>query len=270
MFGSTKKNVFFWINQSFGDTLGTIPIVENFLNKYPEVNITFGCWKNHSYLLKHFPIKIIEFDFNPIIGRSMRFDWYTPDDHIPIYLWLGNYPYEIGNNFYWSNCILNFNNQCRDKNIKYRLDFDLPGNINLPNIEMNIPKNSILIENGPPDTNPNHFYFDMMSIAEKFPEITFFCMGITKCTLPNIIDLSKYNLIIVQNILRRSKMFLGRGSGPCFLTSHQDCNQMIKGLFGFDYNLYGKIWDPDDTNWYYNEGNTETIIKFIEDKFKYE
>jgi hypothetical protein len=269
MIGSTKKRLFLWVNQSNGDSLGTIPVIENFIKKYPNVEITFGCWEHHSYLFQHFPIKILKFGYDYRLGRSLRFDWYTPEDHIPIYLWLGNYPNELGNNFHWKNCIINFNNQCRDKNLDFKLDYDCPGYINLPNVEVSISNNSILVENGPPDTNSNRFHFDIMQIASKFPDISFYCTGNTNCSLPNVFDLSMHNLIIVQNVLKKCKMFIGRGSGPAFLTAHEDCKNLVKGIFG-DYSVFGKIWDPNDKNWYYNEGSTEAIIKFIEDKFNYE
>lgn len=270
MNGSTKKQLFLWVNQSNGDTLATIPIVENLLNKYQDLDIVFGCWEHHSYLLQHFPIKLMPFKYNLDLGRSLRFDLYTPDFYTPISLWLGNYPNEIGTNFFWKNCILNFNNQCRDKKVDLSLEYDLPGFINLPNVDVNVNSNSIMVENGLPDTNPNYFFFDINAIADQNPKLTFYCMGKTNSNLPNVVDLSIYNLIVIQNVLKKCKMFIGRGSGPCFLTAHEMCKDMIKGLFGFDYKSNGKIWNPDDTNWHYNEANTESILRFIEEHFTYE
>lgn len=269
MTGSTKKKLFMWINQSNGDSLAAIPVVENFIKKYPEVDVTFGCWKHHSYLFQHLPVKILEFAYDMRFGRSMKFDWYTPDNHIPIYLWLGNYPDEV-KGLHWKNCILNFNNQCKDKNLDYKLDYDCEGYINLPNLDVSVEKNSILVENGIPDTNSNRFYFDIPYLAAKYTHISFYCTGNTNCSLPNVYDLSRYNLIVVQNVLKKCKMFIGRGSGPAFLTTHEDCKNLVKCIFGEYVDTFGKIWDPNDPNWHYSEGSTEAIVKFIEENFSYE
>ena len=56
------NKLFLWINQSNGDILSSIPLVQKIKEKYPETDIVFGCFAQQSYLIEHLPVTVLKID----------------------------------------------------------------------------------------------------------------------------------------------------------------------------------------------------------------
>src|ERR1700722_7141458 len=82
--------LFLWNPGHNSDIIFTRPLVGRMLARYPDVRISWGCWRNHELLLRDLPISVIPHtndDIAPIDLSPL-----CPPDFAPICLYLGLYP----------------------------------------------------------------------------------------------------------------------------------------------------------------------------------
>jgi len=268
-----KYKLYLWCNQSFGDTLVAIPLVERLLEKYgDEIDIVFGCYKTHAYLLDHLPIRFITLDISdePIHRNNDGiFLSFCPPGFLPIFTVQGqykDYDFVFGYSFIWQNVIENFNRQARQYNLPLHLE-EIEMEVRLPNIELDEPvrPNAVLAECGISRGGQNFFQFDMNLYASQFPHLNFYCIGKPNSDLPNIIDCSDKDFIYIQNIAKHCKIFIGKGSGPFFLTCINECKDMPRAVFGYDFPRFQSLWDRSNNVRYYDGHHS-----FVHDWIRYQ
>jgi hypothetical protein len=265
---NTKNKIFIWNNQGYGDSLTMIPIVEQLIEKYSDVQITMGLFEHHSYLFRHLPVKIIEIDYFKVF-RSVNFDVWMPEDHKSICMWICKYYKSNEYSYHWKTVVEIANLEFKKRNLHYRIDEgDKWAEINLPKIQTNIPKNSIYIENGPACSGQNNFNIIVSNIAAKFPQFNFICSAKPDIDLSNIDYDDKRSMIDHQNIIRNENClgFLGKGSGIFHLTHLYELEKKPKALFGYDLENFKIPWDSNYKCEFY-DGNHQEMINFINKYF---
>ena len=245
-------NLLLWINQSNGDTLGCIPIVEAIKKQFPEVNVKFACFHDQAYLMKHLPIEVISAPGN-YKNLSMRHNanYFLNlikssilQDDILIHLWGGPYGYKHT----WQNEVKIFNNQCKEKNINLVLDDSVFGYIELPIVDVNVKDNAVYVESCQPVSGQTNFQYDMYKLGLMFPRINFYTVGSINFSSNNVHDCSKKSLIELSSISRKCKLILGKGSGPFFCTLNEENKDKTKALIGLMGDWKYKFWNENDHN----------------------
>jgi hypothetical protein len=238
-------NLFLWVNQSNGDTLGIIPVLELLFEKYPETNVRFACYEDQAYLLNHFPLEVfpIKGNYRDIPSRVNFFEKINPqfyEGYTPIHLWGGLYNFQ----HIWKNQVKTFNNQCKENNINLFLDDSSPGYIELPIIDIDVRERAIYVENGHTVSGHSFFNFDMYKLSLMFPKTNFYITYPVNFSANNIIDCSKMNLIELANVSKKCEIILGKGSGPFMCTYNEINKDKSKYLFQFRYHF--ENWNDTD------------------------
>jgi hypothetical protein len=223
-------NLFIWINQSNGDTLGIIPVLELLFKTYPDVKVRFACYEDQAYLVEHLPMELfpIKGNYRNIPQRVNFFEKIDPsfyEGFTTIHLWGGLYKFKHN----WVDQVQTFNNQCKEKNLDLFLDESKSGFIELPNVEIDVKEKSVFVENGVTISGHSNYSFDMYKLSLMFPKTNFYITSAVNFTARNIIDCSKSNLIELANISKKCELIIGKGSGP-FMCTYSHTNK-DKGLY---------------------------------------
>ena len=250
--------VFVWINSSHGDTMMAIALMDRVLEKYPDLLFFFGCWKSHAYLAFHLPINIMTF-LAPEPGKNYYFNKYCPPNLAVFNAQMGLIPSEYKNHFLWKSEVFTWNMTMG----RFGLPIEYKElEINLPYVETEVKDNAIFVENGISLSGHNDFFYDMDFISGKFPHLTFYCTADPKTSNSNVVDLSKYNLVYLQNVVKKCKAFIGKGSGPFFLTCTKESRNLPKALFGYKLEEKGYLWDKDYPVEYY-DGDDNLVVEYL-------
>lgn len=255
------NKLFLWINQSNGDILSSIPLVEKIKEKYPETSIIFGCFAQQSYLIEHLPVTVLKVD-TPDNNR-IDFSPFCPSGYTSICLWLGQYRDTYAHN--WENTILVFNRQCKEKSIDMSLEIDEYPEVKLPNIEVDVVENAVWIENGWSRSGHNFTNFNIDKLAANFTKLNFYTTAPTNSSRSNVYDMSDKNLIYHANISKKCKYIIGKGSGPFFTSFTKENNNKYKIVVGYNEN-YAKFWNVDDPKMVYlkNENDLIDLLRILE------
>jgi len=252
-----------WINQSNGDTLGAIPLIEAIKNQYPSVELKFACYKEQAYLLQHLPVEIvpIDGDYKNMYLRSMpnyfltRMKSSIDEGFVPIHLWLGLYAFKHT----WQNQVKTFNNQCKEKNIDISIDDTKFGFIELPHLDIEVKDKAIYVENSETVSGQTNFYFDLYKFSLMFPKLNFYTVGSVNFKSKNVFDCSKMSLIELSNVSRKCKVILGKGSGPFFSTLCEENSNKTKALVGLKEAWKYKFWNENDDNTFLIDSEKQVI-----------
>jgi len=247
-----KYKLFLWINQSNGDTLGMIPLIEAIKKQYPETDIIFGCYHDHAYLLEHLPIKILPVygDYKNMAFRTIpnyfidKIKDQIPSDFISIHLGGGHY----GHKHTWQDQVKTFNNQFKENDVDMFIDDSDFGYIELPLLDFEVKDKSVYVENSHTVSGQTDFQFDLYKYSLMFPRLNFYTTGSVNFSAKNIFDCSKLNFIELSNISRKCSLILGKGSGPFFCTLNETNKNKIKCLAGLKSQWKYKFWNLDDEN----------------------
>lgn len=258
-----NHNLFLWINQSNGDTLLLIPVIELLLEQYPDIKVRFACYEDQAYLLKHLPIEVIPIkgNYKNIPTRELFFKSIDPslyEGYIPIHLWAGLYDH-LGT---LKQQIKTINNQFKENNLDMFLDDSVSKYVELPYRDIFVKDKSIYVENGYTVSGHSFFNFDMYKLSLMFPKTNFYVTYPVNFTANNIIDCSKMDLIDLANISKKCCLILGKGSGPYICTLSEANKDKEKYLFGYRYN-FDKWNDSDKTILLYNEEEIYDLIRPI-------
>jgi hypothetical protein len=255
------NGIFIWNNASMGDVLLSIALIDRAMKKYPDLSFILGCWKRFSYLADHLPISVL--GFTPLKGiDNYFFNAYCPINYYSFNSQFGMMPH-AGKKFQWKFAIENFNNATSGSIV--HLEYE-ELEIELKDLDIDIPENAIFVENGPSYSGHNDFYVNIDLISSKFPQFKFYCTSKTNTYNSNVIDMSDENAIYLQSVQRKCKAILGKGSGPFILSFNKDCRKTPKALFGFKVEEFGKLWDNDAAIEYFS-GTDESVERFL-DKIK--
>ena len=243
-------NLLLWINQSNGDTLGCIPIVEAIKKQFPEVNVKFACFHDQSYLMKHLPIEVISApgNYKNLVMRHNPNYFLRPIKHlisendILIHMSGGTYGYR----YTWQNYVKIFNRHCQEKNINLVLDDSEFGFIELPIFDVDVKENAVYVESCQPISGQTCFQFDMFKLGLMFPNINFYSVGSIDFQSKNVHDCSKLSLIELSSISRKCKLILGKGSSPFCCTFNKENKDKPKAVFGLMGEWRFKYWNETD------------------------
>jgi hypothetical protein len=241
-----NNNLFIWINQSNGDTLGIIPVLELLFATYPDVKVRFACYEDQAYLVEHLPLEVfpIKGNYKYIPERETFFNKIDPsiyDNFTTIHLWGGLYKYEHK----WIDQVKTFNNQCKEKNIDFYLNENSDGFIELPEYLVDVKNRAVYVENGYTVSGHSNFSFDMYKLSIMFPRINFYTTYSSNYKASNIVDCSNMNLIQLANVSKKCELIVGKGSGPFMCTFSKANKDKPKYLLGFIYSH--ALWNKYDT-----------------------
>jgi hypothetical protein len=203
----------------------------------------------------------------PIDRNDDIFRFACPHEYIPIFTVQGqfkDYDFDFGYSFTWKNVIENFNRQAAKYDLSLHLE-QKEMQIRFPEVPLDEPvrQNAVMVENGRTRGNPNFFNYDINMYASEFPHLNFYCIGKPNSNLPNVIDCSNRNLIYLQNIIKHCKLFIGKGSGPAFITCIEECKNMPKALFGFNFPRFQHVWDKNN-NFRYYDGHESFVRAWLD------
>lgn len=241
-----------WINQSNGDTLGIIPLVQALVEQYPDLDVKLACYYDQAYLLEHLPVEIVpvQGNYRNMAMRTVPSYFLDKVRHIidqnytPIHLWGGLYNHKHT----WQCQVKTFNNQCQENNIDIVLDDSKFGYIELPLKDIHVEKNAIYVESCQPVSGQTNFQFDLYKMSLMFPNVNYYTVGPVNFQAKNIFDCSKMSLIDLSNISRKCKLILAKGSGPFFCTLCEENKNKTKALMGLTGGWKYKFWNEDDDN----------------------
>ena len=62
--------------------------------------------------------------------------------------------------------------------------------------------------------------------------------------------------------MKKCKAFIGKGSGPFFLTCTKESRNLPKALFGYKLEEFGYLWDKDYLAEYY-DGDDNLVVEYL-------
>ncbi|MFN9914637.1 MAG: hypothetical protein ACK53L_18765, partial [Pirellulaceae bacterium] len=75
--------------------------------------------------------------------------------------------------------------------------------LDFPPVEVAVADGGVFLENGIARSKHSDFEFDVLGLAQEFPEMNFYCTATPNGTRSNIIDCSSFNLRVVSSISNR-------------------------------------------------------------------
>src|SRR5947199_4887889 len=136
--------LFFWNNWHNGDIIFNKPLVRCVLDRY-DVQIAWGCWRNHKVLIEDLPIKVIAHQNDD--KQPGDLSHLCPAEHFPIYLWVGQYPDTRHTS--WKNTVEVYNRQVAAHNLPLKITSRYVPMVDFPHIDVDVRKTAIYIESGP-------------------------------------------------------------------------------------------------------------------------
>jgi hypothetical protein len=206
--------LFFWLNWRAGDLALTRPLVRRVLDQH-DVQIAYGCWQNQAYIVEDLPVRIY------VDPRHDPPSHLTPDSllhlcppgHLPIYLWAGLYPDTLHHT--WESMLTLYNRQVRAAGMdELAIEGHFVPMLDFPPVEVAVADGGVFLENGIARSKHSDFEFDVLGLAQEFPELHFYCTATPNGTRSNIIDCSSFNLRVLSSISNRCLAIVGKGSGP--------------------------------------------------------
>lgn len=209
--------LFFYNNWHNGDIIFERPLVRRILDRYPDVQITWGCWRNHKLIIQDLAVTVIAHendDREPGPGLTAL----CPPDHKPVYLWVGQYP--DTRHTRWSNVVEIYNRQVRAHGLDLTISCGDVPMVDFPFVEIATLNNAIYVENGMVRAMQSKFEFDMRRISAEFPDLNFYCTADPKWQAPNLFNCGKLNLVQLSALSNRCDALIGKGSGTfaCAMT----------------------------------------------------
>ncbi len=207
--------LFFYNNWHNGDIIFNKPLVRAVLDRH-DVEITWGCWRNHKVLIEDLPIRVIAHendDKQPGDLTQLR-----PADHYPIYLWVGQYPDTRHTS--WKNSVEVYNRQVAAHKLPLQIVSRHVPMVEFPHLDIEVLDNAIYVENGPVRSFQSSFTYDMRALAEAFPKLNFYCTADPVWKAANLISCAHLNLVQLSAISNRCDAIVGKGSGAfaCAMT----------------------------------------------------
>ena len=207
--------LFFYNNWHNGDIIFNKPLVRAVLDRH-DVEITWGCWRNHRVLIEDLPIRVIAHandDKQPGDLTQLR-----PADHYPVYLWVGQYPDTRHTS--WKNSVEVYNRQVTAHKLPLQIVSRHVPMVEFPHLDIEVLDNAIYMENGPVRSFQSSFTYDMRALAEAFPKLNFYCTADPAWAAPNLISCAHLNLVQLSAISNRCDAIVGKGSGAfaCAMT----------------------------------------------------
>ena len=195
-----------------GDALLTRPLI-HWLK--PHFDLSLECTPQAAYLWADLGLPIFPGrPDNPTHDSEFR-----PRDAIGVNLWFGTY----------LNLLLTHGMTiaCQVHTFNRRMaELGLPWTVAIPNdpppvdfvpvpLDVPIRPGSILVENGPANSNQSNFDLNpcLPQLAADFPQINFYCASPPAFSAPNVFDLSQLNLIQLSQVGDQCAAFITRGSG---------------------------------------------------------
>ncbi len=200
--------LFVWNAYHNGDVLLSRPIVRHLLDRF-DVDITWCCWKNHELLIRDLPIKLLVLPHADGTARDLSV--LCPPGHVSIDLWIGHYP--DTHDIQWHNCVTVFNRQVKEKGLPLELTCNVVPMFDLPQVNVSVRDRAIFVDNGAARSTQSWFEFDMQALAAAFPDLNFYCAADPRCHLPNVIDCSRVNLLVLASISNHCLAIVGKGTG---------------------------------------------------------
>ena len=195
-----------------GDALLTRPMIASLRQQF---DLTLECTAQSAYLWADLGLPVFPGQpNNPSHDSPLR-----PRDAHGVNLWFGTYP-DILHTFGMTIVCQahTFNRRMQELQLPWKFAIPIaPPPVDFAPLQPEVPikPNSILVENGP--ANSNQSTFDLNScvpqLAADFPQINFYCASPPPVAAPNVFDLSECNLVQLSHAGDKCAAFITRGSG---------------------------------------------------------
>lgn len=204
-----------------GDALLTRPLI-NWLK--PHFDLTLECTPQAAYLWGDLGLPI--FPGRP--DNATHDSEFRPRDAFGVNLWFGTYMDLLNTHGMTIACQAHtFNRRMTELGLPWNVTIpDEPPPVDFVPVPPDVPilPRSILVENGPANSNQSNFNLNpcLPQFAADFPQINFYCASPPPLSAPNVFDLSHLNLIQLSQVGDKCAAFITRGSGinaACFTRS---------------------------------------------------
>lgn len=237
-----------FIHNSFhnGDVLLTRVIIESIIHQWPTTDVILECREKQQYLWHSFEREIKTYGGSDHLVCTPTKN--CPNEFIFINMWFGTFN-DILNEYGLThvNQIQTFNRQMHLYHTNTFLSIPITyTGLNISNYKIDVPPNSILIENGPCSSSQCsdsiHNYIPYLS--NDFPELNFICSNPPGFLASNVFDFSRFNLLQFSSISKMCKFFITSASGVNAST-YSDENK-FKSRFFFGWNYQHRLWDGNE------------------------
>jgi predicted O-linked N-acetylglucosamine transferase (SPINDLY family) len=252
--------LFFYNNWHNGDIIFERPLVRRILDRYPNVQITWGCWRNHKVLIQDLPVTVIAHandDREPGPGLPDL----CPADHKIIYLWVGQYP--DTRHTRWSNVVEVYNRQVKSHGLDLMIACGDVPMVDFPFIEIATLNNAVYVENGPVRAMQSKFDFDMRQLSAAFPDLNFYCTSDPKWSAPNVFNCGKLNLVQLSALSNRCDALIGKGSGTFACAMTEVNRYKPQALMNFHSYDGATFWEYPGCTTEYLE-TYEQLVQFLQ------
>jgi hypothetical protein len=110
------------------------------------------------------------------------------------------------------------------------------------------------------------FFFDLVRMAELFPEVSFFCTLPPRVAAPNLVDVSDLGPVQLSKLSDRCDLLLGSTFDPFLLTLTEANRFKPKALCGYDARSVPRFYEyPANPTEYI--GNMDELVDFLQSVF---
>ncbi|OCR01808.1 hypothetical protein BCD67_04750 [Oscillatoriales cyanobacterium USR001] len=240
----------FFLHNSFhsGDVILTRALIQAIGNCFSSVKITLECVESSAYLWQDLKLPIAFYQGKEYQGIESTPN--CPVDAIFVNMWFGVFDDILSlYGMTYQNNVHTFNRQMYQQNLNHQYLLTIP--VYTPMItffgqsekEIEVRKNSILVENGEVFSNQNYFYLNehLKQIASDFPQLNFYCSSQPKFAAANIFDCSGMNLKELSQVGDKCIGLLMKGSAVNAASQTEINRYKPRCIVGWDLPM--KLWE---------------------------
>jgi FkbM family methyltransferase len=232
----------------YGDVILTRALIQAIRNSFSGVKITLECVESCAYLWQDLKLPISLYQGKEYQGTEPTPN--CPVDAIFVNMWFGVFDDILSlYGMTYQNNVHTFNRQMYQHNLNHQYLLPIPIYTPMitffgqPEKEIQVKKNSILVENGEVFSNQSYFYLNehLKQIATDFPQLNFYCSSQPKFPAANIFDCSEMNLKELSQVGDKCIGLLMKGSAVNAASQTEVNRYKPRCIVGWD--LPVKLWD---------------------------
>lgn len=265
----------FFLHNSFncGDVILTRALIDAIRNNFTGVKITLECVENSAYLWQDLKLPISLYQGQEYQGTESTPN--CPVDATFVNMWFGIFDDILSlYGMTYQNNVHTFNRQMYQHNLNHQYLLPIPVYtpmitfLGQPEKEIEVRKNSILVENGEVFSRQNYFYLNehLKQIVSDFPQLNFYCSGKPKFAAANIFDCSGMNLKELSQVGDKCIGLLMKGSAVNAASQTEINRYKPRCIIGWDLPM--KLWDNLENPVVYAKNYAEVqkwLGKIVED-----
>jgi hypothetical protein len=253
------RKLFVWNGWHKGDVILSRPVVLRIIQQH-DVDITWGCFSNHVYLIQDLPVSIIVHPDEDIIPRDLSH--LCPANQLSVGLWFGIYQ-DLGG-ILWEHGVETYNRQIAAKGLPLQISVrDVPM-ADLPFVQVPVCDRSVYVDNGSVRSSQSDFEFDVRRLAEMFPELNFYCTATPNCDFRNVFDCAALDLIALSSLSNKCDAIVGKGSGAMTCTLTTPNRYKPRAVMRFTTAVGKRYWEFPGSRLQYLDTHDQ-LVEFLRD-----